>query len=81
MASYAVSSVSWLENQRSAATTATTSTSAVVAQATTTLSNATGVNLDEQLSLMLDLEHSYQASAELMSTVNSMYGSLINAVR
>ena len=49
-------------------------------QTTTNLSSETGVNLDEQLSKMLDLEHSYQASAELMTTVKSMLDSLLSAV-
>ena len=78
---YTNSSVGWLEGQRSDATTVASNKSAVVAQATTSLSNKTGVNLDDQLSLMLDLEHSYQASAELMTTVNSMFGSLITAMQ
>lgn len=81
LASYAASSVSWLENQRSTATTAASNQSAVATQAATTLSNARGVNLDDQLSQMLDLEHSYQASAHLMSTVNSMYTSLLSAIQ
>ena len=46
---------------------------------TTALSNATGVNLDDQMSTMLDVEHAYQASAQLMSTVNSMYATLLQA--
>ena len=81
LAAYAASSVSWLETARSTATSTATNASAVVSQATTSLSNSTGVNLDDQLSLMLDLEHSYSASAELMSTVKSMFGTLINAMQ
>ncbi len=78
---YAGSSVSWLEAARRSATTTASDRSAVVTQTTTSLSNATGVNLDQQLSAMLDLEHSYQASAELIKTVNSMYSALIAAVQ
>ncbi|MCW6508530.1 flagellar hook-associated protein FlgK [Lichenifustis flavocetrariae] len=81
LAGYAGSSVSWLENSRSTATSTTTSTTAVATQAATSLSNSTGVNLDDQLSLMLDLEHSYSASAELMSTVKSMFSTLITAMQ
>ena len=50
-------------------------------QTSSALSSATGVNLDEQLSLMLDLEHSYQSSAELMSTVNGMFTALFGAMQ
>ncbi len=80
LAGYASSSVSWLENARQAASTDSTNKTAVVTQTTTSLSSATGVNLDEQLSKMLDLEHSYQASAELMTTVKSMLDALLAAV-
>ncbi len=80
LASYAGSSVSWLESTRQAASTTSTNKAAVVTQTTTNLSSATGVNLDDQLSKMLDLEHSYQASAELLTTVKSMLDSLLAAV-
>ena len=79
VADYAASSVSWISAQRQTTSSAVTSTSAVAASATTALSNATGVNLDDQLSSMLDIEHAYQASAQLMNTVNTMYASLIQA--
>ena len=80
LATYASSSVSWLETARQAASTDSTNKTAVVTQTTTNLSSATGVNLDDQLSKMLDLEHSYQASAELITTVKSMLDSLLAAV-
>lgn len=81
LGTYANSSVAWLESARATATSNSTNASAVVTQATTSLSNSTGVNLDDQLSIMLDLEHSYSASAELMSTVKSMFGTLITAMQ
>ena len=45
--------------------------------ATTALSNATGVNIDNEMSKMLDLENSYSATAKLISTIDSMFGTLI----
>ena len=80
LADYATSSVGWLEATRQSASTDATNSAAVVTQTTASLSSATGVNLDEQLSKMLDLEHSYQASAELMTTVKSMLDALLAAV-
>ena len=80
LAAYAASSVSWLESARQAASTDSADKAAVVTQTTTNLSSATGVNLDEQLSKMLDLEHSYQASAELLTTVKSMLDALLSAM-
>lgn len=79
VATYAASSVSWISAQRQSATAQATSTGAVASAASTALSNATGVNLDDEMSKMLDLEHAYQASAQLMNTVNAMYSSLLSA--
>ena len=45
------------------------------------LSNDTGVNVDMEMSLLLDLEHSYQASARLINAVDDMLASLLAAVR
>ena len=81
LAGYAASSVSWLEASRKIASDTATDRSAVVTQTTSSLSSKTGVNLDDQLSRMLDLEHAYQASAELMSTVKGMYDSLLSAIQ
>ena len=80
LVAYATSSVAWLEAARRDASTASTNKAAVVTQTTTNLSSATGVNLDQQLSKMLDLEHSYQASAELITTVKAMLDSLLASI-
>lgn len=79
LASYAASSVSWLEQQNQATSSAATYQSSVVNAATTALSNATGVNLDSEMSNMLEVEHAYQASAQLMNSVDAMYSALIQA--
>jgi flagellar hook-associated protein 1 FlgK len=77
---YATSSVNWVEAARQGATNQVSYTGAVVSTTTTALSNATGVNLDNELSKMLDLEHSYQASAQLMNSVNTMLKTLIQNI-
>jgi flagellar hook-associated protein 1 FlgK len=77
---YATSSVSWLEAARQSATNQVSYTGAVVSTTTTALSNTTGVNLDDELSKMIDLEHSYQASAQLMNSVNTMYTALFQDI-
>ena len=79
LATYATSSVSWISAARQSASTDATNKSAVVTSTITALSNATGVNLDDEMSKMLDVEHAYQASAQLMNTVKSMYASLLQA--
>ncbi len=74
---YATASVSWLESQRSNAASQSSYQSTLLSTATTALSNATGVNLDTEMSKMLDLENSYSASAKLLSTVDGMFGTLL----
>jgi flagellar hook-associated protein 1 FlgK len=78
---YASSSIGWIEQLRKAATSANETKSAMLQQTQQTLSNETGVSLDEELSLMLDLEQSYKASAKLLSTVDDMLKSLLDMVR
>lgn len=78
---FAAASNGWLGAQRKTAEGAKVYIDAVVSQTTQALSNATGVNLDDQMSQMLALENSYQASAKLLETVNSMFDALFSAVR
>jgi flagellar hook-associated protein 1 FlgK len=78
---FATASVSWLEAARQNTSNQLDYKNAVVSQSTTALSSATGVNLDDEMSNMLDLEHSYEASAKLMSTVESMFTSLFQALQ
>jgi flagellar hook-associated protein 1 FlgK len=79
--SYATSSLGWLASQRQNADKAETYQSAMFDQTSQALSNATGVNLDEQMSKMLALENSYQASAKLLAAINSMYSVLFESMR
>ena len=74
---YASASVSWLEGQYSNVSSQSTTQSTLLNTATTALSNATGVNLDNEMSKMLDLENSYSATAKLISTIDSMFGTLV----
>ena len=77
---YASASASWLGTQASQASNAASYSAAVQSTASTALSNATGVNLDTELSNMLALEQSYQASAKLLTTVNTLYSALFAAI-
>ena len=79
LTSYASDSVSWLQGQNQTATDAASYQTSVVSQASAALSNATGVNLDTEMTNMLNIENSYSSSAKLLTTVNSMYQALLNA--
>jgi len=78
---YSEESVSWFEGIRQSAQRAVENKNALYVRTDAALSNMTGVNIDEELTLLLDLEHSYQASARLMSTVDAMLGALMDAIR
>ncbi|MBP1885962.1 flagellar hook-associated protein FlgK [Sinorhizobium mexicanum] len=78
---FATSSVGWLEQLRSTASTASDNKFALLARTQEALSKETGVSIDEELSLLLDLEQSYKASAKLVSTVDAMMAALLEAVR
>ncbi|MFT4180368.1 MAG: flagellar hook-associated protein FlgK [Rhizobium sp.] len=75
---YASSSIGWLEGQRSTATTAGENTSAALSRSSEAYSNETGVNLDEELTLMMDIEQSYKAGTKLLNTVNEMLQSVLD---
>lgn len=77
---YSTSSASWLEARRKTANEELTYHSTMAGQADEALSNANGVNLDTELALLLDLEHSYQASSRVLSTVSAMLDALLKAV-
>ena len=77
---YAAASVSWVQAQYQQASDQASSSSALATSASQALSSATGVNLDDETSQMLSLENSYQTTAKLLTTVNNMFASLLNAV-
>ncbi|MFZ1110678.1 MAG: flagellar hook-associated protein FlgK [Rhodomicrobium sp.] len=77
---FASASASWLGTQVSQATAAASYSAALQSSATNALSNTTGVNLDTEMSNMLALEQSYQASAKLLDSINSMYTALFAAI-
>ena len=76
---FSTGSVGWLEQTRSAATTASDDKNALLGRTQEALQNVTSVSLDEELSLLLDLEQSYKASAKLVSAVDEMITSLLQA--
>ena len=78
---FAGSAISWLELSRQQATDASEVKSALMLRTGEALSNETGVNIDEEMALLLDLEHSYQASARLISAVDDMLSTLLAAVQ
>jgi flagellar hook-associated protein 1 FlgK len=77
---YATGSVGWLEQLISESASAKENKSAQLTRVTEALSNTTGVSLDEEMALMLDLEQSYKASSKLVATVDEMIQALLASV-
>jgi flagellar hook-associated protein 1 FlgK len=77
---FASSSTSWIENQRKAADDNATYQNTLLDRSSAALSNVSGVNMDDEMSLMLQVERTYSASSKIISTVDQMLQSLLAAV-
>jgi flagellar hook-associated protein 1 FlgK len=80
LASFSSSSVGWLQASRQTASNSADYHSALATRAADALQRKTGVNIDEEMTIMLDLEKAYQASSKLITVIDSMFGALLNAV-
>jgi flagellar hook-associated protein 1 len=79
LADYSSASVSWLQGENQQASDSSSYQNALATQATSALSNATGVNLDAEMTNMLNLENTYASTAKLLTTVNSMFSAVLDA--
>jgi flagellar hook-associated protein 1 FlgK len=77
---FASSSTSWIENQRKTADSSVSYQKTLLERSTAALSNVSGVNMDDEMSLMLQVERTYSASSKIISTVDQMLQSLLAAV-
>jgi flagellar hook-associated protein 1 FlgK len=80
LANFASSSLAWLQEARSSARTLVDYKNVLLERASEALSKETGVNLDEEMTNLLELERSYQASARLISTIDGMFDVLLTSV-
>ena len=74
---YTASSIGWFEGRRATANDASSYQTVLLSRTQETLSDATGINIDDEMTRLLDLERSYQASSKLISTVGQMIDSLL----
>lgn len=81
LTNFSTESVGWLESHRKAASFAVENKGATMMRTQQALSNQTGVNIDQEMAMLLDLEHSYAASARMLQAVNDMLATLLNSVR
>jgi len=78
---FSASAINWIDNERKSAAGAAEIKSALMLRTEEALSNVTRVNVDEEMALMLELEHSYAASAKMMQMIDEMLRQLLNIVR
>lgn len=75
----ASTSAGWLEGRRSDYTTKLEASEVLSERATLAWQGQIGINLDEEMTSLMSLERSYQATARLISTVDSMFAALLKA--
>jgi len=78
---FSSNSIGWLEGQRSEASQASQNKTALTQRLNEKISNQTGVNIDEEMSLLLRLEKSYEASARIITAIDEMISTLMNVAR
>lgn len=78
---FAADSIGWMELTRSDATNAFLTKEAFNEEVSRALSNETGVSIDEEMSLLLTLEQSYKAASRIITVVDEMFETLLNAAR
>lgn len=81
LANYSAISAGWLQEQRKVADDNYTYQSTLYQRSFESFTRTTGVNLDEELSLMLEIERSFSTSSKLISVVDNMYNALLGAIR
>ncbi|AWB23937.1 flagellar hook-associated protein FlgK [Methylobacterium currus] len=81
LAGFAADSAGWLEATRKTASSDADYQKTLLSRATDALSNAAGVNGDDETALMLQLERSYTASAKILTMVDGLLQNLLTAIR
>lgn len=74
-------SSAWVEARRKAANNAADAASAVRVRASDSLQKISGVSIDAEMASLLDLEKSYQAASKIITIVDAMLATLLEAVR
>ncbi len=76
---FASTSAGWLEGRRADFTSRLETSEVLSERAISAWQGQVGVNLDEEMTSLMALERSYQASARLISTVDQMFAALLKA--
>jgi len=74
---YYSGTVSYVGNATSAANTQSTTQATMLQQATTNLSNYSGVNMDQEAASLIQYQQAYQASAQVIQTAQTVFQQLL----
>ncbi|MFA5950158.1 MAG: flagellar hook-associated protein FlgK [Hyphomicrobium sp.] len=77
---YSASSVAWLQEARKVTDNEFQYRDTLFKRSSESHSKLTGVNIDEELATLLELERSYQTSSKLISVIDNLYNTLISAL-
>ena len=77
---FSMKSASWIDEKRQSAQSTLDVANATKSRAANSLTQVSGVSIDQEMATLLDLEKSYQASSKVLAIVNSLLGSLLEAV-
>ena len=78
---FAGSSAGWLQAQRKTASEQSDYNNILQQRSMDALSKDTGVNIDEEMTNMLQFERAYQASARIMTTIDQMFQTLLDTYK
>jgi flagellar hook-associated protein 1 FlgK len=81
ISAFAGASAGWLQSQRQTATDESSYNNILQQRAMDALSKDTGVNIDEEMTNMLQFERAYQASARVMTTIDQMFQTLLDTYK
>ncbi len=76
---FSSTSAGWLEGRRSDTTANLEASQVLNERATLAWQGQVGINIDEEMTSLMSLERSYQATARLISTVDSMFAAILKA--
>jgi flagellar hook-associated protein 1 FlgK len=77
---YAATSVGWLQERRRTAEADLEFSTTLQERSIEAFTQVTGANLDFEMTLLLEIERTYQASSRLVTTIDRMFQSLLEAV-
>lgn len=81
VAAFASGSAGWLESERQSVSAAHTYQQTLHARVADALSNETGVSLDDEYAIQLQLERSYAASSKLIGVIDELFRYLLQTLR